>query len=67
MEITINVISFDIAAKAIGKEKLMLLIRRGIVRYARRSTSSYLSLLELNSLPQRERDKCIIAKDVIAL
>lgn len=53
METTINAVSFDAAAKEIGKDKLNILIRRGIVRYARRDTNSSPALIELNSLPQR--------------
>lgn len=53
MATTIKAIPFDIAAKEIGKDKLMALISRGIVKYARRSTHSSQAYIELDSLPQR--------------
>lgn len=40
MATTINAIPFDIAAKEIGKDKLMALISSGIVTYVRRGTTS---------------------------
>lgn len=52
MAITVNAIPFDIAAKEIGKNKLITLIRRGIVKYARRPTCSSLAYVRLDSLPQ---------------
>ena len=53
MATTINAIPFDIAAKEIGVDKLMFLISRGIVKYARRPTRSSQAYIQLDSLPQR--------------
>lgn len=53
MATTINAIPFDIAAKEIGKDKLMTLIRGGIVKYIRRPTCSSQAYVQLDSLPQR--------------
>lgn len=53
MATTINAIPFDIAAKEIGKDKLMTLISSGIVKYVRRSTRSSQAYIQLDSLPQR--------------
>ena len=55
MTTKITVISFEAAAKVVGRDMLMQLIRRGIVRRARLSNQFSLTCIESDSLPRRFR------------
>ena len=50
-----TVISFETAAKVVGKDELIQFVRRGIVKRIRRSNRFLPTYIELDSLPQRFR------------
>lgn len=53
--IEVRAVSFDIANRLIGSDRLKRLIGMGIVQYARRSNAGHQAYILLDSLPQRYR------------